>query len=124
MSIYFGSCFVPFGVLSFGLLLSNFGFSTSPLDSLQALYSFDFNSIFLVVIFMSIALGAANFCLQFGGSKLLVQTTSLLMIVEIPVATVSSAILSNKMTESSVLIGGSLIVAAAIWAIFDRVKIK
>ena len=67
-------------------------------------------------------LGTANFCLQYGGSRILVQTTTLIMLLEIPVATISQAFVANRLTENSVLIGGGLIVISAIWASFDQVS--
>ena len=120
MAIFLGSCLVPLFILLINLFLSNFGLMNSPLDNLKSLPSFNFFSIILVIITMAITLGTANFCLQFGGSKLLVQTTCLLMIVEIPVAIFSFAFFTSKITDFSIIIGGGLIVVAAIWSIFDQ----
>ena len=120
MSIFLGSCFVPFTVLTLNFFFRDYFFFTNPVENLKSLVYFDFFSVLCILFFMVIILGTANFCLQYGGSKILVQTTTLLMLLEIPVATISQTLVTNRMTENSVLIGGGLIVLTAIWAIFDQ----
>ena len=120
MSIFLGSCFVPFTVLTVNFFFRDYFFFTNPVENLNSLVYFDFFSVFCILFFMVTILGTANFCLQYGGSKILVQTTTLLMLLEIPVATISQTLVTNRMTENSVLIGGGLIVLTAIWAIFDQ----
>ena len=120
MSIFLGSCFVPFMVLAVNFFFSDYFFFTNPVENLKSLIYFNFLSVLCILFFMVTILGTANFCLQYGGSKILVQTTTLLMLLEIPVATISQALVTNRMTENSVLIGGGLIVLTAIWAIFDQ----
>ena len=120
MSIFLGSCFVPFILLTMNYLFSDFLLFTNPIENLKDLISLNFFSILCILSLMVTVLGTANFCLQYGGSKILVQTTTLLMLLEIPVATISQTLVANRNTENSVLIGGGLIVITAIWASFDQ----
>ena len=122
MSIFLGSCFVPFILLIIIYLLSDFPLFINPIENLKDLISLNFFSILCILTLMVTLLGTANFCLQYGGSRILVQTTTLIMLLEIPVATISQAFVANRLTENSVLIGGGLIVISAIWASFDQVS--
>jgi len=123
-SIFLGSCVVPFMLLTISFLFSESTFFTDPFENLKNLMYLNFSSILGILFLMILILGTANFCLQYGGSKILVQTTTLLMLLEIPVATISLAFVTNKLTEKSVFIGGGLIVITAIWASFDQNRIK
>jgi len=70
----------------------------------------------LAVPLVAVALGVANFSLQFGGSRLPTQVTSLIMLSEIVFATVSAAIILGKTLSLAEMIGGACIVLAAVWA--------
>ena len=119
IAIFLGSCLVPFFILIISFFLIGYESFANAIENLKNINNSGFTIVFVVVI-MALALGTANFFLQYGGSKLLVKTTSLLMVIEIPVAIFSSALLTNKTTELSVFIGGGLIVLTAIWASFDQ----
>lgn len=58
----------------------------------------------------------SNLALQFGASRLPTHVTSVLMLSEVLVAAVSAALLGAGRITGPLLLGGSLIVVAAIWA--------
>ena len=101
IAIFLGSCLVPFFILIISFFLIGYESFANAIENLKNINNSGFTIVFVVVI-MALALGTANFFLQYGGSKLLVKTTSLLMVIEIPVAIFSSALLTNKTTELSV----------------------
>ncbi|OUW01515.1 MAG: hypothetical protein CBD16_05385 [Betaproteobacteria bacterium TMED156] len=119
-SIFFGSCLIPFFALLIMFILSFFDLFSNPIYQLNSFYSINSTFVFTTIILLAVSLGSANFCLQYGGSKISVQTTSLLMLIEIPVATISSAIFFNKLSDTNVMVGGFLIVFVAVWSSFDK----
>ena len=117
-SIILGSCFVPLSLLLV-IFAVNFESIHYLIENFKNFNALSILKILAIILTLSTILGAANFCLQFGGSKLLVQTTSLLMLMEIPIATISYAYLKNSPTDLSVLIGGGFIIVAAVWSSYD-----
>lgn len=67
-----------------------------------------------------LAMGAiflcANLALQFGASRLPANVSSVLMLSEVVFAAASAALLGAGVISGSLLVGGGLIVLAAIWA--------
>jgi len=69
-----------------------------------------------VLPLLALGLACANYSLQFGGSRLPAQTTSLIMLSEIVFAAVSAWIIVGKQMTASEWVGGAMIICAAIWA--------
>ncbi len=69
-----------------------------------------------VLIGLSIAFLVSNFALQYGAARLAASTTALIMLTEILFASGSSALLDAAEFPPRLLIGGSLIVLAALLA--------
>ncbi|MBS7808694.1 DMT family transporter [Variovorax sp. PCZ-1] len=62
----------------------------------------------------------SNLTLQYGAARLKASTTSLIMLTEILFATASSVALGVSQLENRIVLGGSLIIAAAIWAAWEE----
>jgi drug/metabolite transporter (DMT)-like permease len=62
----------------------------------------------------------SNLTLQYGAARLKASTTSLIMLNEILFATVSSVMLGVSQLETRIVIGGLLIIAAALWAAWEE----
>jgi drug/metabolite transporter (DMT)-like permease len=73
-----------------------------------------------LVPLLALALGLANFSLQYGGSRLPSQVTALIMLSEIVFAAVSAALLLGKQLSLAEWVGGLMIVSAAVWASLRR----
>ena len=71
---------------------------------------------------LSLAFLAGNTALQYGAGRLPSSTTSLVMLTEILFGSLSSVALGAAELDSRTLIGGGLIVAAALMAVFDHNK--
>jgi drug/metabolite transporter (DMT)-like permease len=116
LTMYLGSGVVPLGVLSLMALINlvvfqnsmQFPSLSSPLQAAPQAW--------LVVPLLALGLGLANYSLQYGGSRLPTQVTSLIMLSEIVFAAVSAAWFAGKVLTTAEWIGGSMIVLAAIWA--------
>lgn len=65
---------------------------------------------------LACALGLANFSLQYGAARLPTQVTALLMMSEIVFASGSAVIWGGEGLDRQEILGGLLIVSAAIWA--------
>jgi drug/metabolite transporter (DMT)-like permease len=65
---------------------------------------------------LSLAFVASNAALQYGAARLIASTTALVMLTEILFASGSSALLGTAQFSPRILIGGSLIVVAAVLA--------
>lgn len=63
---------------------------------------------------------SSNLALQFGASRLPVHITSVLMLSEVLVAAVSAAVMGAGHITGPLLLGGGLIVLAAVWAAHER----
>jgi drug/metabolite transporter (DMT)-like permease len=69
-----------------------------------------------VLLALGLALMASNAALQYGAVRLAASTTAIVMLTEILFASVSSAIFGAAELSPRILIGGSLIVVAAVLA--------
>lgn len=73
----------------------------------------------LVLLMMVLFLGT-NIALQIGATHLPAQVTSVLMLSEVLFAAISSSLLGAGHITAPLLIGGALIVLAAVWAARER----
>jgi drug/metabolite transporter (DMT)-like permease len=69
-----------------------------------------------VAVGLCLAFLASNLALQYGAARLAASTTALVMLTEILFASVSSAWLGAAELETRTLIGGGLIILAALLA--------
>ena len=69
-----------------------------------------------LVLATSLAFIAANLGLQFGAARLPAATTSLVMLTEVVFASVSSVLMGAAELQGRTLLGGTLILLAALWA--------
>ncbi|PHM20060.1 MAG: EamA family transporter [Curvibacter sp. PD_MW3] len=69
-----------------------------------------------LVLATSLAFIAANLGLQFGAARLPAATTSLVMLTEVVFASVSSVLMGAAELQGRTLLGGALILLAALWA--------
>lgn len=72
--------------------------------------------VIALALTMSCLFLCSNLALQFGASRLPTHVTSVLMLSEVLVAAVSAALLGAGRITGPLLLGGGLIVVAAIWA--------
>ncbi len=68
------------------------------------------------VLLTSLGFLAANLGLQYGAARLPAATTALIMLTEVVFASVSSVLLGAAALETRTLVGGALILLAALWA--------
>lgn len=64
----------------------------------------------------SLAFLGANLALQYGAARLSAATTALVMLTEVVFASVSSVLMGTAELQARTLLGGALILAAALWA--------
>ena len=69
---------------------------------------------------LSLALLAGNLALQFGAARLSASTTSIIMLSEVVVASVSSVWLGTGSLSAQTLTGGALILLASLLAVLPR----
>ncbi|QKO23277.1 DMT family transporter [Rhodoferax sp. BAB1] len=69
-----------------------------------------------LVLLTSLAFLASNLGLQYGAARLPAATTALVMLTEVVFASVSSVLLGAAELEPRTLLGGALILLAALWA--------
>ena len=69
-----------------------------------------------VLLGLSLAFMVSNAALQYGASRLAASATALVMLTEILFASASAALLGAALFTPRIVLGGSLIVLAAIWA--------
>ena len=62
----------------------------------------------------------SNITLQYGAARLQASTTSLILLTEILFATASSVALGVSQLDGRIVLGGSLIIAAALWAAWEE----
>jgi drug/metabolite transporter (DMT)-like permease len=62
----------------------------------------------------------SNMTLQYGAARLKASTTSLILLTEILFATASSVALGVSQLEPRIVLGGCLIIAAALWAAWEE----
>ena len=116
LTMYIGSGVVPLGMLSLMALINltvfhnsmQFPSLSSPLQAAAQAWA--------IVPLLALGLGLANYSLQYGGSRLPTQVTSLIMLSEIVFAAVSAAWFAGKVLTLAEWIGGGMIVMAAVWA--------
>ncbi len=77
-----------------------------------------------VLLGLTLAFIASNAALQYGAARLAVSTTSIVMLTEILFASVSSAALGAAQLSPRILLGGGLIVLAALLAALARPAAK
>ncbi len=70
----------------------------------------------LLALFVSLAFLAANMGLQYGAARLSAGATSLILLTEIVFASVSAVLLGASELQGHTLLGGALILLAAVWA--------
>ncbi len=105
----------------FGGLL--FSFAVGSLGSLQGIIA---PPVTLGAMGWVVLLGFAlfflvsNITLQYGAARLKASTTSLIMLTEILFATGSSVLLGAAQLEMRIVLGGLLIIAAALWAAWEE----
>ncbi len=105
----------------FGGLL--FSFAVGSLGSLQGIIA---PPVMLGAMGWVVLLGFAlfflvsNITLQYGAARLKASTTSLIMLTEILFATGSSVLLGAAQLEMRIVLGGLLIIAAALWAAWEE----
>jgi drug/metabolite transporter (DMT)-like permease len=66
---------------------------------------------------LSLALLAGNLALQFGAARLSASSTSIIMLSEVVVASVSSVLLGTGSLSAQTLAGGALILLASLLAV-------
>ncbi len=69
-----------------------------------------------LVLLTSLAFLVANLGLQYGAARLPAATTALVMLTEVVFASVSSVLLGAAELQAHTLLGGALILLAALWA--------
>ena len=97
------------GVLALTAALGGWWLHKVPDPALQA-------AGFPVLLGLGLAFVASNTALQYGAARLAAGTTAIVMLTEILFASVSSAVLGAAQFTPRILIGGSLIVVAAVLA--------
>ncbi len=70
----------------------------------------------LLALLVSLAFLAANFGLQYGAARLSASATSLILLTEVVFASISAVLLGAAELQARTLIGGALILLAAVWA--------
>ena len=70
----------------------------------------------LLALALALAFLLGNYALQYGATRLAAGTTALVMLSEVVFASVSSALLTAAPLEPRTLLGGSLIMLAALLA--------
>jgi drug/metabolite transporter (DMT)-like permease len=69
---------------------------------------------------LSLAFLCGNVALQYGAARLRSSTTSVVMLTEIVFGSLSAVVLGAAVLDTRTLIGGGLIIAAAVLAAFDK----
>jgi drug/metabolite transporter (DMT)-like permease len=103
------------GLLSAGVALLGLSQQIVPAPALQA-------AGIPVLLGLSLAFMLSNAALQYGAARLAASTTALVMLTEILFASLSSVALGAAQFEPRILIGGSLIILAAIFAALAPTK--
>lgn len=70
----------------------------------------------LLALYTSLAFLVANMGLQYGAARLPANATSLILLTEVVFASVSSVLLGAAELQTHTLLGGALILLAALWA--------
>ena len=70
----------------------------------------------VVALLLATAFLLSNYALQYGATRLAAGTTALIMLSEVVIASVSSVLLTDTALDARTVLGGSLIVSAALLA--------
>ena len=70
----------------------------------------------VVALLLATAFLLSNYALQYGATRLAAGTTALIMLSEVVFASVSSVLLTDTMLDARTLLGGAMIVSAALLA--------
>jgi drug/metabolite transporter (DMT)-like permease len=109
-----------FAMFSGGALLALFagltGMTQGWVDAMPAVSS----SWTWLAVGLSIAFLCGNVALQFGAARLRSSTTSVVMLTEIVFGSLSAVALGAAVLDTRTLIGGGLIILAAVFAAFDN----
>ena len=120
-SIFFGTFVVSVVFLFFNFIIS----SPEPSFVTNFLQDWSLNDhllekFFFGFIAFTFALGLANFFLQLGASKLPVNVTSTLLLVEVFVAMLSTSLIDKSFLSLNEYIGGTLILLSAILSFLKK----
>ena len=113
-SIFFGTFVVSVIFLFLNLIISSPEISLIT-NFLQdwSLSHYPLEKFFFVFIAFTFTLGLANFFLQLGASKLPVNVTSTLLLIEVFVAMISTSLIDESFLNVNEYIGGTLILLSA-----------
>ena len=114
LAMFVGGSFMSCFVASIGAFA---GFSSLPIIGLPSALPF---AGWLLLISFGLFFLISNMTLQYGAARLKASTTSLILLTEILFATASSVALGVSQLDSRVVLGGSLIIAAALWAAWEE----
>jgi drug/metabolite transporter (DMT)-like permease len=105
-----------FGGMLFSLILGMLGAAqgSMPLPGLLDAWGY------ALMLALSLFFLLTNLTLQYGAARLKASTTSLIMLSEVLFATASSVLLGASQLGSRIVIGGLLIIAAALWAAWEE----
>jgi drug/metabolite transporter (DMT)-like permease len=105
-----------FGGFLFSLLIGSIGVGQGSIPAPVMLG----NSSWVMLVGFALFFLISNLTLQYGAARLKASTTSLIMLTEILFATASSVLLGAAQLEMRILLGGMLIVSAALWAAWEE----
>ena len=74
----------------------------------------------VIAVVLAVLLMLGNWALQFGASRLPSGVTSVVMLSEVVFASVSSVLIAHETLSSRTLMGGALIMGAALLAVLER----
>ena len=114
LAMFFGGSFMSCLVASIGAFA---GLSFLPAIALPSVLPF---AGWLLLIGFGLFFLVSNVTLQYGAARLKASTTSLILLTEILFATASSVALGVSQLDSRIVLGGSLIIAAALWAAWEE----
>ena len=120
-SIFFGTFVVSAVFLFFNFIISSpeHSFITKFLQD-WSFNDYPLEKFFFGFITFTFTLGLANFFLQLGASKLPVNVTSTLLLVEVFVAMLSTSLIDNSFLSLNEYIGGALILLSAILSFLKK----
>ena len=114
LAMFVGGSFMSCLVASIGALAD---LSSLPAIAMPSALPF---AGWLLLIGFGLFFLVSNVTLQYGAARLKASTTSLILLTEILFATASSVALGVSQLGSRIVLGGSLIIAAALWAAWEE----
>ncbi len=105
-----------FGGLLFSFVVGSIGSLAGSIDPPVMLNGWGWALLLGFAFFFLVS----NMTLQYGAARLKASTTSLIMLTEILFATGSSVLLGAAQLERRIVLGGLLIIAAALWAAWEE----